>query len=164
MGALGFPTTNIFEPLFTSSNLTLASTLFAQGKNSQPSPAIIQQKVDRILASASSTQEKPVSNSGRLRPIIRNSAGKRIDKGLRANENLITRMKKHNLCSWHYLRADCMVAPPMGSCKRNHTYARPLSPVEYDAQWCIARQGRCYNLRKGGDCTDDQCMYGHSGS
>lgn len=98
-----------------------------------------------------------MSNSGRLRPIIRNSAGKRIDKPLVVNEGLVNAMKKHNLCSWHYLRADCAVS----SCQRNHKYPRPLSPGEFDAQWCIARQGMCYRLRKGGDCNDEQCMYGH---
>jgi hypothetical protein len=105
-------------------------------------------------------KEKPVSNCGRLRPIFRNGAGKRVDKILSVDKRLLQEMRERNLCSWHYLRSDCQKNP----CKRHHTYPRPLSPEEYDAQWLVARQGVCYTLRKGGSCDDDQCMYGHGGA
>jgi hypothetical protein len=153
--ALGFRSTTAFEPLFCSPR-ALQPT--ADVKDRQPSLDNIQHTLDLITSEASSqAKEKPVNNSGRLRPILRNSAGKRIDKILSVDVSLVQEIRKHNLCSWHYLRADCQVT----SCKRNHIYPRPLSPGEYDAQWTVARQGLCYSLRKGGDCDDDQCMYSH---
>lgn len=118
----------------------------------------IQQTLDAIVStSSSSAKEKAVSNSGRLRPVLRNVAGKRVDKNLSADANLVQEMKKLKLCSWHHLRSDCQLA----SCKRNHDYPRPLSPAEYDALWIGTRQGICRRLRKDGDCNDDQCIYGH---
>lgn len=127
-------------------------------KDHQPSLDAIQHTLDVIISEASSqSKEKPVNNSGRLRPILRNSAGKRIDKVLTVDVSLVQEARKHNLCSWHYLRADCQVS----SCKRNHIYPKPLSQGQYDAQWTVARQGLCHRLRKGRDCDDDQCIYGH---
>jgi hypothetical protein len=156
MSGLGFRATHIFEPLFAPGALrqTPAS---AHVKKTTPSPATFQQTVDMIVRSASPKAEKPVYNCGQLRPIIRNKDGKRVDKVLSVEESVVKRVKKHNLCSWHYLRADCVVK----SCSRNHQYARPLSMAEYDAQWLVARQGHCHQMRKGKDCNDDQCIYGH---
>jgi hypothetical protein len=164
IGDLGFRTTRIFDSLFGHSGPPRVTPTATNGKNVQMPPVTVQQIVDLITRTPSLPQENlvsnPVSNSGRLRPIIRNNSGKRIDKRLNVEESLIQAMKKRNLCSWHYLRADCLAS----SCKRNHTYPRPLSPAEYDAQWCIARHGLCYRLRRGGNCDDDQCMYGHGPS
>jgi hypothetical protein len=157
MDSLGFRVTSIFEPLFTPTILSPGPSFSTHGRNGPQSPTSVQQAVDAIVASSSSTPEKSLSNSNRLGPIIRNSAGKRIDKSLNVNESLVNVMKKHNLCSWHYLRADCTMA----SCSRNYKYPRPLSLTEFDAQWCISRQGMCFHLRKGADRDDDQCMYGH---
>jgi len=154
--ALGFRTTSIFEPLFTSSP-TIIPFQPANGQK-PPSPATVQKQVDLITASRSTTGPKAVKNSGRLRPIIRDNAGKRIDKNLNVDASVSQAIRKRNLCVWHYLRADCQE----GKCKREHGYQRPLSPAEYDALWYFARQqGRCFKLSKKGDCEDDQCFYGH---
>lgn len=168
IGDLGFRTTRIFDSLFGHSGSPRVTPTATSGKNAQMPPVTVQQIVDLFTRTPSRPQENlvsnpvsnPVSNSGRLRPIIRNNSGKRIDKKLSVEESLIQAMKKRNLCSWHYLRADCLAS----SCKRNHSYPRPLSPAEYDAQWCIARHGLCYRLRRGNNCDDDQCMYGHGPS
>ena len=161
---LGFRTTRTFDSLFGHSRAPRVRSTATNGKNVQMPPVTVQQIVDLITGTPPYPQKNlvcnPVSNSGRLRPVIRDSSGKRIDKKLSVEESLIQAMKKRNLCSWHYLHADCLAI----SCKRNHSYPRPLSPAEYDAQWCIARLGLCYRLRKGGNCDDDQCMYSHGPS
>lgn len=159
INALGFRNTAAFEQLFCSSGSPRSLLPTVTAKERQQSLDNIQQTLDAIISiSSSSTKEKSVSNSGRLRPVLRNSAGKRVDKILSADPNLIQEMKKHKLCSWHHLRSDCQLA----SCKRNHDYPRPLSPAEYDALWIGTRQGICRRLRKDGDCNDDQCIYGHT--
>ncbi|KAG0645059.1 hypothetical protein D0Z07_9098 [Hyphodiscus hymeniophilus] len=161
MENLGFRITPIFEPLFISRPPLRAPPSNLPGENGSQSVKVTQPIVDSILASSSSSSspvpEKPVKNCGRLRPIIRNGVGKRIDKPLSVDQKLVQTISKRNLCYWHYLRADCMTA----SCSRKHEYPRPLSPGEYDALWHVARQGMCYRLRNGVDCTDDQCLYGH---
>lgn len=165
MSALGFRTTRLFESLFSSNSSVRVSQSPAKGKVRQLSVSNIQQTLDLITAitaeASSQVTEKPVSNCGRLRPVLRNGAGRRIDKVLSVDKRILQDMRERNLCSWHYLRSDCQ---KKSSCKRDHSYPRPLSPEEYDAQWYIARQGACYTLRKGGNCDDDLCMYGHGGS
>ena len=159
MSALGFRATRLFEPLFSQNNSPRVSQVPMNGRVRQLSGSTIQQTLDIITAEASAPiKEKPVSNCGRLRPIFRTAAGKRIDKVLSVEKRLLQEMRERNLCSWHYLRSDCQ---KRGSCERDHNYPRPLSPEQYDAQWLVARQGACYTLRKRGDCDDDQCMYGH---
>ncbi|KAE9364678.1 hypothetical protein N431DRAFT_421835 [Stipitochalara longipes BDJ] len=159
MSALGFRATRLFEPLFSPSNPTSNAQAVPNGKVHQLSVSNIQQTLDRITAIASSQgKEKPVKNCGRLRPILRNGVGKRIDKDLKVNPRVLQEMRERNLCSWHYLRSDCQ---KRSSCERSHNYPRPLCAEEYDAQWLIARHGACYTQRKRGNCEDDQCMYGH---
>jgi hypothetical protein len=166
MHTLGFRTTRLFEPLFSPRISPEVTPGPMNGKVRQLSVSNIQQTLDRITAmtaeGSSQVKEKPVSNCGRLRPIFRNDAGKRIDKVVSVDRRVLQDMRERNLCSWHYLRSDCQ-KKVSGSCKRNHEYARPLNPAEYDAQWFIARQGACYTVRKGGNCQDDQCIYGHGG-
>ena len=159
MSALGFKQTRLFAPLFSSKSSPSVSQALPNGRVRPLSVSSIQQTVDLITAEASSqAKEKPVKNCGRLRPIRRNSMGKRIDKDLSVDARVLQEMRERNLCSWHYLRSDCQKT---SSCERNHHYPRPLSAEEYDAQWLIARQGACFTQRKRGNCEDDQCMYSH---
>jgi hypothetical protein len=163
MSALGFKATRLFEPLFSPDNSPPVSQAQTNGKARQLSGSNIQHALDLIMAESSSqAKEKMVSNCGRLRPILRNVAGRRIDKVLSVDKRVLQEMRERNLCSWHYLRSDCQ-KKSSGSCIRDHDYPRPLSPEEYDAQWLVARQGTCYSLRKSGNCEDGLCLYGHSG-
>lgn len=158
--SLGFRITSIFEPLFPRS----VSPPFISGT---PSPTAVQQSVDAILAAAtrenailavsSATRENPVNNSGRLGPILRDRTGKRVDKRLSVDEALISAMRRYNLCGWYYLRAEC----GMSWCSRNHNYPRPLSLAEFDALWCITKQGICNRFQEGQDCNDDKCIFSH---
>lgn len=155
INALGFRGTAVFEPLFCSSGLSRTLHPATNEKDRQQPSVNVRPKLDS--ASSYRAKEKSVNNSERLRPIMRNAAGKRVDKSLSADVGLVQEMKIRNLCSWHYLRSDCQ----MVSCKRNHNYPRPLNSAEYDALWIFSRQGMCHRLRKGGSCDDDQCIYGH---
>lgn len=133
MESLGFKKTELFNSLFSSE-----TSSFTPG-----SPTFI----------------KPLSvvQSERLGPIIRDKKGNRIDKILSIDPSLLQRMKKLNLCGWHYLREDCVHEH-----NRSHAYPRPLSVEEYDAVWYLTRiGGLCYNVKKNKDCTDDKCIYGH---
>jgi hypothetical protein len=159
MRSLGFRETAIFEPLFMSSPALQVVQPTNHSKKKPPSPTIVQTQVDHTTMSSSPTASKPVRNSGRLRPIIRNAIGKRIDKNLSVDPNVAQSLKARNLCHWHYLRADCQQGR---KCERDHKYPRPLSPAEYDALWYITRQqGQCRRVRNIGNCEDDQCFYGH---
>lgn len=135
MESLGFKTTESFSSIFSS-----GTPGFTPG-----SPALI--------------KTLPVVKSERLGPVVRDANGKRIDKELSINYHLLERMRKLNLCSWHYLREDCV-----HNCKRNHMYPRPLCPEEYDAVWYLARAGLCHNARGKADCNDDKCIYSHRSS
>jgi hypothetical protein len=159
MSDLGFRTTRVFESLFDSRGSLPIPTAATAWKQLQSSPVAIQPRVDLFTAESSKPQGKSVANSGRLRPILRDGNGNRIDKILNVNGNLAIAMRKLNLCNWHYLRADCQ--NQNSGCKRDHKAPRPLSPENYDALWFVARQGMCRSLRKGGSCEDDQCIYGH---
>ena len=133
MESLGFKKTDILNSLFSSESSSFTPR----------SPTFI--------------KPLPVVKSERLGPVIRDSKGKRIDKDLSIDSNLLQKMKKLNLCGWHYLREDCV-----HGCKRSHAYPRPLSPEEYDAVWLMTRTGGlCHNIKKNKDCTDDRCIYGH---
>ncbi len=74
-------------------------------------------------------------NCGRLRPILRLSAGERMEKVLKVDRSLVKKITKHDTCNKHYLRADCYLT----RCKHIHIYPRPLSRTEYDALWTVAR-------------------------
>ena len=73
MESLGFRVTSIFEPLFTPRILSPGPQFSAHGSNGPQSLISVQQAVDAIVATTSSTPEKSLNNSGRLGPIIRNS-------------------------------------------------------------------------------------------
>jgi hypothetical protein len=148
--ALGFRKTAAFEPLFCSTSSPQALQPTTNGKGRQQ----VSDSVTSVTSvSLPRAKEIPVSNAGRLRPILRNSSGRRIDKVLSVDVSLVNEMKKRNLCLWHYLRSNCQI-----ECKRDHEYPRPLVPAEYDALWIVARQGVCH---RGKTCDDDRCIYGH---
>lgn len=132
MESLGFKKTNMFNCLFSPEYPCSPPCSPAHNKTSTSVSAI------------------------RLGPIIRNPSGKRIDRELIIDANLLQKMKKLNLCSRHYLREDC--AP---KCKRNHLYPRPLSLEEHNAVWFLARASLCQSLKRNSNCNDGNCIYGH---
>jgi len=146
MANLGLRTTTQFASLFSPNGLPprAPASLLA---------------INKAITISLLSDENLVSNVNRLRPVLKNDAGRRIDKELSVDEGLAQALKKRNLCNWHYLRADCKSAGT--TCKHGHGYARPLNRREYDALWFLSRQAPCYRNRKGGVCEDDKCIYGH---
>ena len=177
MSDLGFPTTSIFQPLFSSSgSLPLTSPKSPPAIPQLPvtaGPAFQKPATDQIAVhgrtlsngnvdreTLSLTEDKPVSMSGRLGPVLRNIDGKRIDKALHVDNSLVQALKIINLCHFHFLKTDCTMIET--SCKRNHNFPRPLPPGKFDALWCLSRQNVCNRTKKGKVCEDDQCIYGHT--
>lgn len=95
----------------------------------------------------------PPRQFARLGPIPANNSGGRADPPLSVNPEVVDRMRRLNLCSWLFLRGECK------GCSRHHRHS-PLSDVEFDALWYIARQGRCFKDRREG-CSDPKCIFGH---
>ena len=63
-------------------------------------------------------------------------------------------LRKLKLCQWFYLRGRCE------GCDRNHLIP-PLKAREFDCLWYLARYGACNKIRKGKECDDPKCVYGH---
>ncbi|KUJ17501.1 uncharacterized protein LY89DRAFT_781698 [Mollisia scopiformis] len=155
MVSLGLRTTKSFEPLFGHVKSSQSVRSYAEVGAVAPRPPSTSKAV--LSVQDLKLSGKPVANCDRLRPILFNEAGKRIDKPLSVHGDCVKEIRKRNLCSWHYLRADCIV----DGCKKVHDFRRPLTPKNYDALWCISRENVCRRLSKHGKCEDDQCIFGH---
>ncbi|KAL2063045.1 hypothetical protein VTL71DRAFT_6117 [Oculimacula yallundae] len=184
MAALGFRSTNIFEPLFSATGSSMVvdraslqlstrpvpaetpQTNVGQASPAERSPVHGQTSPTGANAKTESQLPRPigkenlVANADRLGPVLRDSAGKRVDKKLPFGtyDEQVQRIRNMNLCGWHYLRSDHNVA----TCKRSHDkLPRPLSSDDYDALWAVTRIGLCHRVRTGGDCDDVLCIYRH---
>ncbi|KAL8956149.1 MAG: hypothetical protein Q9193_006243, partial [Seirophora villosa] len=73
----------------------------------------------------------------RLRPVLKNQEGLRMDRPLAVDTGVVQALKKKNLCVWLFLRGRC------DGCPRNHAHPS-LSDEEQDALWVVARQGASY--------------------
>lgn len=139
--ALGFKRITRFQTVFT-----------CQGRHSPPNGT------SSSPPSSPSTPTRFYVNNAvqwdRLGPVVVNSAGLRYDRPLLVDKALVERLKKANLCHWLFLRGECV------GCARNHVH-HLLTDAEFDALWSLARQGRCFKDRKGGNCSDPKCIYGH---
>ena len=145
--ALGFEHTIRFETVFDVLKVLEGSTSISPSRSSAsimgPSPPFLHYSVQ--------VQEL----SERLGPVLRDSKGKRIDKELKVDSSLVNIMRARNLCAWFYLRGECK------GCPRIHS-VDILEGRNYDALWMVSRRGACNKIRKGKDCDDDRCIYGHS--
>ena len=82
----------------------------------------------------------PAVLTKRLGPVFRDETGKWVDK----------------LLGWYYMRGKC------DGCDRNHV-PTPFKAREFDCLWVLTRRGLCFKIRKGKDCDDRKCVYGHEG-
>ena len=106
------------------------------------------------IPSTKSSSGDPIIDSERLGPVLRNEQGQRIDRKLDVAETLVSALRNARLCQRLYLRGRCT------GCPHVHTFP-PLNAKSYDALWFIARQNLCHKIRKGEDCNDAKCFYGH---
>ncbi len=143
---LGFKKTVSFPSVFAP-----ALTPTTQNGNHQvqsPTPAPANRATKRQYRSSAVDPSK-------LGPVMKNEQGQRIDKPLEVNDGIVQAIQTKNLCMWLFLKGYC------AGCERNHAHP-PLSKPEYNALWFVARRGKCYQHRKGKDCNDPSCIYGHS--
>ncbi|KAF2452958.1 hypothetical protein BDY21DRAFT_148102 [Lineolata rhizophorae] len=118
----------------------------SSGGSSPPSPT-----KSIVLRAAQTGRE-------RFGPILRDANGRRRDRELKnPDPAVLGKLKSLNLCNWKFLRGNC----DLESCTRNHNF-RDLTDAEGDALWYLARQGRCWKVRRGDDCDDPKCIYGHN--
>lgn len=99
----------------------------------------------------------PAPLSDRLGPVLFNEAGKRVDKKLKVNveSTYLEALRQNKFCHWYYLRGECD-----GKCRKNHV-PPPLDASSFDHLWYVSRGGLCHKIRKGKDCDDAKCVYGH---
>jgi hypothetical protein len=154
---LGFKSTTMFRSLFQHDDkpaLDLPRTELYSKKLAGP---VLQQNGSGVGGLAVVPEDKLVANVARLGPVVFDSTGKRVDRPLSVEENLLNALRKLDFCHWHYLRADC-VKP----CGRKHDYPRPLGDEMFDAMWYLSRFGKCNKMKKkNGNCKDEKCIFGH---
>ena len=133
-------------------------SVFAPRKPSAVSKDFTNAKAPSTSVAASLIKDplNPAVSSDRLGPVLRDDTGKRVDKLLSVDPNTpyMNFLSHANLCGWYYLRGKC------DGCDRNHV-PPPLKAREFDCLWFLTRHGLCFKVRKGKDCDDPKCIYGH---
>lgn len=86
----------------------------------------------------------------RLRPILSDGHGRRIDKPLHIDRGLLLVHNKQ-LCPQLYLKGYCP------GCGKDHSLPWPLGTHDYDNLWLSARQDTCPRA----DCHNPTCILGH---
>jgi hypothetical protein len=98
--------------------------------------------------------------SDRLGPVIKDQEGRRIDRPLQVDPEVMEELRTQDLCYRLFLRGKCA----LGKCQRCHVH-QPLTSDEFDALWALARQCQCHKSRGArklsGECADVKCVYGH---
>lgn len=90
--------------------------------------------------------------------IQRNKKGYRIDTVIQCDRNEVQRLKKLKACNQHYIGNGCCHynAGKADKCPHNHHFQ--FSPSDLKALRVVARETPC---KKGHDCEDLKCIYGH---
>jgi len=111
------------------------------------------------------TTQVPPRPSGHFNPtaltdrleLVRDAEGRRVDKPLDVDPNTpyMHALRRSNFCGYYCLRGLCDV-----SCGKNH-FPLALNAHEFDCLWYLMRQGLCHKARRGKDCVDAKCIYGH---
>jgi hypothetical protein len=151
---LGFKSTTMFMPLFQCGDKAVAGAGQAELWSAKLTSAVPNQLFSEP---GSSLVEKPIPNSRRLGLVLYGPDGKRVDRKLKVDKNLVNAMNHKGFCFRHYLRGDC-VKP----CGHKHDYPSPLNDKDFDAMWYLCRSlNKCRQMMNGGNCRDDGCMFGH---
>ena len=150
----GFKRTVRFDSLFAPSGAS-TSTI----KDSHPTSSTSLVPTAPAVGQLTTTTQPLINPSPLLEKLgspLYNENGQRIDKLLNINLDspYLGFLHQNNLCQWYYLRGICQ------GCSRNHSFP-PLKAKRFDYLWYVARGGLCYKLRKGGNCKEPLCIYGH---
>ena len=137
-------------PLMPWNNVSAAALM--TGPSSAPPPKPHSESHTHTLVN-----DKAKAFAARLKP-VRDQEGRRVDKRLDVDpdSDYLKALRKANLCGYYYLRGQCD-----GRCGKSHV-TKALNAHEFDCLWYLKREsGQCYKLRKGKDCEDPLCIYGH---
>lgn len=139
---------SVFAPYKTSTVPNVFANARVSSSPISPSASVAASLVKDVV--------NPAALTDRLGPVLRNDSGKRVDRLLVVDPNTsyMNFLRQANLCAWYYLRGKC------DGCDRNHVPS-PLKAREFDCLWYLARHGLCFKVRKGKDCFDPKCIYGH---
>ncbi|KAF6217841.1 hypothetical protein HO133_006253 [Letharia lupina] len=153
IAALGFRRILKLDQVFNP--YMLSTVPVSSSKSSPPARATSSTLPTRPLKAATGFSNA-AALSHRLGPVIRNENRKRIDKMLDVDitSPYLGIVRQTKLCPWFYLRGRCE------GCDGNHRVP-PLNARESDYLWYHARYGLCHKIRKGKDCDDPRCVYGH---
>ena len=90
--------------------------------------------------------------------IPRNKKGYRLDTAVQYDRDEVQRLKKLKACNQHYIGVGCCHynAGKADKCPHNHRYT--FSYSELKSLRVVARETPC---KKGHDCDDPKCIYGH---
>lgn len=149
---LGFRETLQLKSVFAPHKTSAVSKVFTNSKVSATRMSLS----TSVAASLTKGPLNAAALSDRLGPVLRDDTGKRVDKllGVDPNTPYMNFLSQANLCGWYYLRGKC------DGCDRNHV-PPPLKAREFDCLWFLTRHGLCFKIRKGKDCDDPKCIYGH---
>ena len=149
---LGFTETLRLKSVFATHKTSAVPRVFA---NARVSATPISPSAS-VAASSVKHPFNPAALTDRFGIVFRDDTGKRVDKllGVDANTPYVNYLRQANMCGWYYLRGKC------DGCDRNHV-PLPLKAREFDCLWFLVRHGLCFKVRKGKDCDDPKCIYGH---
>jgi hypothetical protein len=107
------------------------------------------------------TEVKPRKNQDKAQPkeVLRNIRGQRIDEPLDYDRDEVQRIKKLKMCNQHYIGINgCCHYKAGKSEKCPHRHDIKLNKHELHCLRIVSRETPC---KKGMDCDDPHCIYGH---
>ncbi|KXL41833.1 hypothetical protein M433DRAFT_146227 [Acidomyces richmondensis BFW] len=154
-----------FLPLEPTMATRLRSTSTASSRNSSESAAISNNSwanITRASASLPLTDNKPRTPSvldNKPKEVQRNVRGKRIDEVLTYDYNEVHRIKKLKVCNQHYLGVNGCCHFNAGKLEKcPHRHDIKLNKAELYCLRVVSRETPC---KKGMECDDIHCIYGH---
>ena len=143
-------------PLRRGTSSTMTTTLSSHG-DSLNSPI---KRAPATKGSPLIRYHNTLAMSDRLGPVLKDQGGRRVDRPLQVNPEVMEGLRGQSLCFRLFLRGECA----LGKCQRGHVH-QPLTSDEFDALWALARQSQCHKSRRArnlsGECSDAKCVYSH---
>lgn len=114
------------------------------------------------IASKKATQPladfRPASAPVPATPIKRNKFNQRLDDVLDYDRDEVQRVKKLKSCNQHYIGNGCCHFNAGKPDKCPHAHNNRLTDADLKVLRVVARETPC---KKGHDCDDPKCIYGH---
>ncbi|KAK8064293.1 hypothetical protein PG996_008945 [Apiospora saccharicola] len=97
----------VFKGLSSKVSRTASVTPKVWGPAVYPTQSEDSSEVKPPVSKTPSGLVNPAAHSSRLGPIIRDENGRRVDKELHVDQDVVDRIKKGHLCYSFYLRGEC---------------------------------------------------------